>query len=112
MSGKRWKKSANAIRTGVALAVASALGVVAITALTSSVADEAPSSIVRGGRLYDNWYKEIKGEPPKASHAAYPAGMKYAKEPKTNWRCKECHGWDYLGRDGAYAKCDHVTGIK
>ena len=28
------------------------------------------------------------------------------------WRCKECHGWDYRGRDGAYGKGGHYTGIK
>ncbi len=27
------------------------------------------------------------------------------------WRCKECHGWDYLGRDGAYASGSHFTGF-
>jgi len=21
---------------------------------------------------------------------------------KDTWRCKECHGWDYMGVDGAY----------
>ncbi|MDH5600592.1 MAG: cytochrome c, partial [Gammaproteobacteria bacterium] len=28
------------------------------------------------------------------------------------WRCKECHGWDYKGVKGAYAKGSHHTGIK
>ena len=27
------------------------------------------------------------------------------------WRCKECHGWDYAGKDGAYGSGDHRTGI-
>ena len=27
------------------------------------------------------------------------------------WRCKSCHGWDYKGRDGAYAKGSYKTGI-
>lgn len=29
-----------------------------------------------------------------------------------SWRCKECHGWDYKGADGAYSKGSHFTGIK
>ena len=28
------------------------------------------------------------------------------------WRCKECHGWDYRGAEGAYASGSHFTGIK
>ncbi len=112
MTRIRRPESATAASTGVGFAVACALGVAAMTASAPSVADEMLSSIVRGGRLYDNWYKETKEEAPKDSHPAYPAAMKYAQEPKTNWRCKECHGWDYLGRDGAYSKGDHFTGIK
>jgi thiosulfate dehydrogenase len=27
------------------------------------------------------------------------------------WRCKECHGWDYLGVDGAYGSGSHLTGF-
>ena len=30
----------------------------------------------------------------------------------STWRCKECHGWDYKGRDGAYSKGSHFTDIK
>jgi len=27
------------------------------------------------------------------------------------WRCKECHGWDYKGADGAYGSGSHFTGF-
>jgi thiosulfate dehydrogenase len=27
------------------------------------------------------------------------------------WRCKECHGWDYKGADGAYGSGSHATGF-
>ena len=27
------------------------------------------------------------------------------------WRCKECHGWDYKGKGGAYSKGSHYTGF-
>ncbi len=75
-------------------------------------AAELESSIARGGQLYDKWYAVIDADAPKASHPAYPAGKKYAKKAKSNWRCKECHGWDYYGKDGAYASGKHNTGIK
>jgi mono/diheme cytochrome c family protein len=82
---------------------------------------EIVSSIVRGGRLYDSWRKEIAGvqyidslpdHPANKKHPAYPIGGALAKEPRANWRCKECHGWDYRGRDGAYGTGRHFTGIK
>jgi len=93
----------------MAFAIATA-GVVA-TPLSAAAAEDQ-LSIVRGGKLYDKWYKVIKTRPPKTAHPAYPADKKYAKKPKSNWRCKECHGWDYMGKDGAYAKGKHSTGIK
>jgi len=69
-------------------------------------------SIVRGGRLYDNWYEETGERIPKKSHPAYPSDKAFANDPDSNWRCKECHGWDYRGRDGVYSKDNHYTGIK
>ena len=74
-------------------------------------AEEEMSSISRGGRLYDKWFAENKAAKPTADHAAYPKkGGEYGKD--TSWRCKECHGWDGLGKDGAYSKGGHATGIK
>ncbi len=74
--------------------------------------DEKLWSIVRGGRLYDNWYKELDVAAPSVSHPAYPSAKVYAAAPKANWRCKECHGWDYMGKNGAYSSGRHYTGIK
>ena len=95
----------------LASAGAIALGGVVATPFPAAAA-EIQSSIIRGGKLYDKWYKVIKAEAPKKAHPAYPADRKYAKKPKSNWRCKECHGWDTMGKDGAYAKGKHSTGIK
>jgi len=57
------------------------------------------ASIVRGGRLYDTWYKENRGDAPKSLHPAW-ATTAGEVEPRTTWRCKECHGWDYRGVTG------------
>ncbi len=85
--------------------------VFAMLASNVAAAGEIESSFARGGALYDKWYKVIKAAPPKEPHAAYPADKKYAKKAASNWRCKECHGWDYKGKDGAYASGKHNTGI-
>lgn len=65
--------------------------------------------IARGGQLYDKWWAVIEADEPEATHTAYPAAAK--KSGSGTWRCKECHGWDYRGKDGAYAKGSHFTGI-
>lgn len=84
---------------------------VMVMSATAVVAAETDSSIARGGRLYDKWWAENKAAKPAGMHPAYPVkGGKYADE--NSWRCKECHGWDYMGKDGAYAKGGHATGIK
>ncbi len=52
----------------------------------------------------------VEADKPETSHPAYPAEGK--KKGATTWRCKECHGWDYMGAAGAYSKGSHHTGIK
>ena len=99
------------MRAVVVLTVTLAIGAVAAATSGTAGGEESLSSIVRGGRLYDNWYKEIKEPPPTVPHPAYPADGKYATNSGVNWRCKECHGWDYRGRDGAYSTGEHHTGI-
>jgi len=68
-------------------------------------------TIAEGGKLYDHWakvlFQDLKNAP---THPSYPAAGKQKGE--ATWRCKECHGWDYKGKDGAYAKGSHFTGIK
>ena len=90
-----------------------AAAVVLVAALAGSAvvsAAETESSIARGGRLYDKYFGENKAAMPTTDHPSYIKDGKYGKE--NSWRCKECHGWDYKGKDGAYAKGGHATGIK
>jgi len=75
-------------------------------------AQNLAASVVRGGRLYDNWQMELRTLPPSVPHPGYPRTAIYAEDAPRTWRCKECHGWDYLGRDGGYASGPHATGIK
>jgi thiosulfate dehydrogenase len=81
--------------------------------LNVSFADsETESSMARGGKLYDKWYAVTGAKAPDTMHPLYPASGQYAERPKSNWRCKECHGWDYQGANGAYKSGKHATGIK
>ncbi len=78
---------------------------------TAASAAEIESSIARGGKLYDKWFKVIKAETPKDTHPAWPAANT-KKKGNVTWRCKSCHGWDGKGKDGAYASGSYKTGIK
>lgn len=74
-------------------------------------AAEEVSAIARGGKLYDKWWAENGTAKPEGMHAAYPIkDGKYANH--NSFRCKECHGWDYRGKDGAYKSGSHASGIK
>lgn len=74
-----------------------------------SYADEI-SSIARGGKLYDKWYTVIGAAKPDGTHPAWPASNT-KKKGATTHRCKSCHGWDLMGKDGAYASGSYKTGI-
>ena len=97
---------------GKILTAAVSLVVLAVTSTNVTAIAETQSNMARGGQLYDKWYAVVGSEKPGTSHPLYPADKKYANEPKSNWRCKECHGWDYRGADGAYSSGSHATGIK
>jgi len=88
------------------------LMVLAVASTVGTAIAETESNKARGGQLYDKWYAVVGADKPVASHPLYPVDKKYANEPKSNWRCKECHGWDYRGADGAYSSGSHATGIK
>lgn len=67
-------------------------------------------TLAAGGRIYDNWWDALDRNKPQSTHPRYPAQGKVSGA--NTWRCKECHGWDYKGSRGEYAKGDHYSGIK
>lgn len=69
------------------------------------------ASVANGGRLYDDWQVHSGGQRQALPHPAYPPKASYANAANETWRCKECHGWDYKGNQGQYAKGSHATGI-
>ncbi|MDF1699759.1 MAG: c-type cytochrome [Planctomycetota bacterium] len=72
------------------------------------------ASAVRGGALYDKFWKVADAPEPKETHplwAQRPDTTSNARTGSTTWRCKACHGWDYKGAAGAYATGSHKTGF-
>ena len=77
-----------------------------------AVAQADPSSVAKGGRLYDAWWKEAPGaSAPTGDHPLGATQTTNTRKGTDTWRCKECHGWDYGGKDGAYGSGSHKTGF-
>lgn len=111
--GVHGSKTMKSVIAMFAVAVAFAAAPVAAqqtTASSSQSVDPEIWDIARGGQLYDDWMAVLEHVEPQGNHPAYPSIGK--KEGKATWRCRECHGWDYMGEDGAYGKGGHYTGIK
>lgn len=86
------------------------LGIVAVALLAGNQAVADEGTIARGGKMYDKWFKVIKAPKPKDTHVSWPASNTKKKGNATQ-RCKACHGWDYMGKDGAYSSGSYKTGI-
>jgi thiosulfate dehydrogenase len=75
---------------------------------------EVPSeswTLAAGGRIYDNWWDALDRDAPEGTNPAYPTDINTDQSGEGTWRCKECHGWDYLGAEGIYSDGSHFTGI-
>jgi thiosulfate dehydrogenase len=80
------------------------------TLITVDIAKYAEADIARGGSLYDKWWKINREDEPGDTYSSYPEVG--SQTGSTTWRCKECHGWDYKGDEGAYESgSSHYTGI-
>jgi cytochrome c553 len=68
--------------------------------------------ISRGGQLYDDWWSTAANTlKPGGDHPLWKGQDSNTRSGYDTYRCKECHGWDYRGKDGAYGKGSHYTGF-
>jgi mono/diheme cytochrome c family protein len=74
--------------------------------------------LIKGGLLYDKWWVAAGTDEPEGTNPVYPTeeNAMFKDPPRSGpdtWRCKECHGWDYLGVDGFYGPpSSHFTNIE
>lgn len=74
--------------------------------------EASANSLAAGARLYDEWWKEAKGATePKGDNPLWASQTTNKESGSSTWRCKECHGWDYKGKGGAYSKGSPYTGF-
>jgi mono/diheme cytochrome c family protein len=85
-------------------------GAIPIGGVKSSSASTSVS-VSRGGRLYDSWIKEAGVEEPASDQPLWASQTTNTRTGTDTWRCKECHGWDYKGAEGAYGSGSHFTGF-
>ena len=66
---------------------------------------------LRGGLLYDKWWVVVGVDAPETDQPLWATQSTNERSGEDTWRCKECHGWDYQGADGAYSSGSHQTGF-
>ena len=64
-----------------------------------------------GGQLYDKWWDGLGLEEPTDNQPLWATQSTNTRSGADSWRCKECHGWDYKGAEGAYGSGSHFTGF-
>jgi thiosulfate dehydrogenase len=85
--------------------------ILALLITFGAVSAQEETPVTRGGQLYDKWWTVTGAPAPTANHPLWASQSTNTLKGADTWRCKECHGWDYLGRDGAYATGSHRTGF-
>jgi thiosulfate dehydrogenase len=78
---------------------------------TATLLPELTGDPVRGGQLYDAWWGVTGADKPTTDQPLWSTQTTNTRTGADTWRCKECHGWDYQGKDGAYGSGSHSTGF-
>ncbi len=59
------------------------------------------------------WWKTTREtDKPENDHPLWKNQTNNKRSGYATYRCKECHGWDYRGKDGAYGRGSHYTGFQ
>src|SRR3990172_2406752 len=77
----------------------------------ATTAPELAGDMIRGGLLYDVWWDVVGADAPTTDQPLWKTQTTNTRTGPDTWRCKECHGWDYKGVDGAYGAGSHKTGF-
>ena len=78
---------------------------------TEAVSSADLDTVILGGLLYDKWWSVLGLDEPTEDNPMWGRQTTNERSGKDTWRCKECHGWDYKGVDGAYGSGSHMTGF-
>lgn len=103
-------KSKSLIISGLLLmALGLFVGIAAAQQIDTGPTPDVPE--IHGGLLYDEWWEHVGVDVPEGDHPLWATQSTNTRSGADTWRCKECHGWDYMGKDGAYGSGSHMTGF-
>lgn len=81
-------------------------------AATEALPEPAGGSVSNGGKLYTKWWAALGLDEPTEDQPLWATQSTNERTGADTWRCKECHGWDYIGADGLYnTDSSHYTGF-
>ncbi len=103
-------KTRNYIRLGFVV-ILTFLIIVSVNQVIAQAETPSDSDMVTGAQIYDKWYSVLPGEPPSGDMLIWSRQSTNSRSGLDTWRCSECHGWDYLGVEGAYGTGSHLTGF-
>ena len=81
------------------------------TQATTTTVVMVEGDVVTGGLLYDKWWSVLELDEPAGDNPVWARQTTNERSGADTWRCKECHGWDYKGSEGAYGSGSHFTGF-
>lgn len=120
--GKKENKMRRSMRISIFWAVLSAVALAACGKAAPAPVESpgGPTEVIPtltpdfigGGALYDHWMEALQVDAPAGDHPLWKTQTTNTRTGTDTWRCKECHGWDYKGADGAYGSGSHLTGFK
>lgn len=76
----------------------------------SNPAQDGPN-IPNGAQLYDNWMAVTGQSAPAGDQPIWARQTNNTRSGPDTWRCVTCHGWDGMGKDGAYRAGSNYTGF-
>jgi mono/diheme cytochrome c family protein len=96
----------------VVIAVSALLVVSASQPVRAEDLAQQNPQIAVGAALYDNWFAALDKQAPAGDMPIWSRQSTNSRHGPDTWRCVECHGWDYQGKDGAYNPgSSHYTGF-
>ncbi len=65
-----------------------------------------------GAQIYDDWTSVVENPPaPVGNHPIWSRQTNNTIAGIDTWQCVNCHGWDYQGKEGAFAFGPYSTGF-
>lgn len=88
--------------------------VISVNQISVSANDlqQEPNPVSLGAQIFDDWTSVVDNAPvPVGDHPIWSRQTNNTIAGIETWRCVNCHGWDYQGKDGAFGFGPYSTGF-